>query len=179
MNEYQNVFAAVAIVLPAIVPVLGCVWAVCVGRLSKQKERDEESAAGRDEILCVKKTKDKSWLESCWEEDLEANKDNPNPYVQCVAESFRRVLRLGKLTDRAHEVFGDPKRAAEWLTSPQFALGGKTPFEYADTEPGGVQVVEDLLGQLEHAYLALDAGHWRRQVFGEGSLQRKLIWIHP
>jgi hypothetical protein len=22
-------------------------------------------------------------------------------------------------------------------------------------------------------------GHWRRQAFGEGSLQRKLIWIHP
>ena len=35
MNEYQNVFAALAIVSPAIVAVLGCVWAVCVGRLSK------------------------------------------------------------------------------------------------------------------------------------------------
>jgi hypothetical protein len=23
------------------------------------------------------------------------------------------------------------------------------------------------------------AGHWRRQTFGEGSLQRKLIWIQP
>jgi hypothetical protein len=23
------------------------------------------------------------------------------------------------------------------------------------------------------------AGHWRRQAFGEGSLQRKLIWIQP
>ena len=22
-------------------------------------------------------------------------------------------------------------------------------------------------------------GHWRRQAFGEGSLQRKLIWIQP
>jgi putative toxin-antitoxin system antitoxin component (TIGR02293 family) len=95
-------------------------------------------------------SEDKSWLESCWEEDLKANKDNPNPYVQYVANSFRRVLRLGKLTDRAHEVFGNPKRAAEWLTSPQFALGGNTPFEYADTEPGGAQVVEHLLGRLAH-----------------------------
>jgi putative toxin-antitoxin system antitoxin component (TIGR02293 family) len=36
-----------------------------------------------------------------------------------------------------------------WLKSPQKALGGKTPLEYSDTEPGAREV-EDLLGRLEH-----------------------------
>jgi hypothetical protein len=36
--------------------------------------------------------RNKSWLESQWEADLEANKDNPDPIVQHVAESFRKVL---------------------------------------------------------------------------------------
>ena len=36
MSEYQNIFAGLAIVSPAVVVVLGAVWAVCVGRLSKR-----------------------------------------------------------------------------------------------------------------------------------------------
>ena len=58
-------------------------------------------------------------------------------------------MRVAKLTERAHEVFGDLESAREWLKSPQFALGGEIPLEYADTEPGA-QVVEDVLGRLEH-----------------------------
>jgi hypothetical protein len=33
-----------------------------------------------------------SWLESCWEGWLEANKDNPDWHVQLTAESLRKVL---------------------------------------------------------------------------------------
>ncbi|MBW1797126.1 MAG: DUF2384 domain-containing protein, partial [Deltaproteobacteria bacterium] len=32
---------------------------------------------------------------------------------------------------------------------PARALGGKTPLEYADTEPGA-QEVDELLGRIEH-----------------------------
>ncbi len=39
--------------------------------------------------------------------------------------------------------------AREWLKSPLPALAGKTPLEFADTEPGA-QEVEDLLGRIEH-----------------------------
>lgn len=35
---------------------------------------------------------DKSWLESCWEQWLEDNKDNPNWHVQRTAESVRKVM---------------------------------------------------------------------------------------
>jgi hypothetical protein len=43
----------------------------------------------------------KSWLESRWEEWLEANKDNPDPIAQYVAESTRKVLRASPEERRA------------------------------------------------------------------------------
>jgi putative toxin-antitoxin system antitoxin component (TIGR02293 family) len=64
-------------------------------------------------------------------------------------DESERLLRIAKLTARAQDVFGDLEGAREWLKSPQFALGGEIPLEYADTEPGA-QVVEDVLGRLEH-----------------------------
>lgn len=63
-------------------------------------------------------------------------------------DESERLMRVVKLTERACEVFGDLESAREWLKSPQFALGGEIPLEYADTEPGA-QVVEDALGRLE------------------------------
>jgi Protein of unknown function (DUF2384) len=50
---------------------------------------------------------------------------------------------------RSGKSYEDLERAREWLKSPQFALGGEIPLEYADTEPGA-QIVEDLLGRIEH-----------------------------
>ena len=64
-------------------------------------------------------------------------------------DESERLIRVAKLTERAQEVFQDLDSAREWLKSPQFALGGEIPLEYADTEPGA-QVVEDVLGRLEH-----------------------------
>ena len=64
-------------------------------------------------------------------------------------DESERIMRVAKLTERARDVFGDLESAREWLKSPQFALGGEIPLEYADTEPGA-QVVEDVLGRLEH-----------------------------
>jgi len=64
-------------------------------------------------------------------------------------DESERLVRVVRLTERAKEVFGDFEGAREWLKSPQFSLGGEIPLEYADTEPGA-QIVEDLLGRIEH-----------------------------
>jgi len=45
------------------------------------------------------------------------------------------------------DVLEDAELARQWFKMPAKALGGKTPLQYADTEPG-VQEVEDLLGRI-------------------------------
>ena len=64
-------------------------------------------------------------------------------------DESERVLRLGILFDRAVEVLGSGEGARQWFGTPKKALGGQSPLEYSDTEPGARQV-EDLLGRLEH-----------------------------
>jgi len=64
-------------------------------------------------------------------------------------DESERLVRVARLAERAKEVFEDLDGAREWLKSPQFALGGEIPLEYADTEPGA-QIVEDLLGRIAH-----------------------------
>lgn len=68
-------------------------------------------------------------------------------------DESERVLRIGALFDRAVAVLGGENQARQWLKSPQRALGGHTPLEYADTEPGAREV-EDLLGRLEYGVFA-------------------------
>lgn len=60
-----------------------------------------------------------------------------------------RLWRVGQLLVRARDVLEDADLARRWLKTPKRALGGKTPLEYAETEPGAREV-EDLLGRLEH-----------------------------
>jgi putative toxin-antitoxin system antitoxin component (TIGR02293 family) len=64
-------------------------------------------------------------------------------------DESERVLRIASLFDRALQVLHDHNRVQLWFKSPQKGLGGKTPLEYADTEPGAREL-EDLLGRLEH-----------------------------
>jgi len=64
-------------------------------------------------------------------------------------DESERVLRITVLFERAEEVLGDIEHARQWFKSPKLALAGKSPLEYADTEPGAREV-EDLLGRLEH-----------------------------
>ena len=64
-------------------------------------------------------------------------------------DESERVLRIGALLDRATEVLEGRDAARQWLKSPKRALGGCTPLEYADTEPGAREV-EDLLTRLEY-----------------------------
>lgn len=60
-----------------------------------------------------------------------------------------RVLRFARLMGRTVEVLESEDNARQWLTSPQFGLGGAVPLEYAETEVGAREV-EDLLGRIEY-----------------------------
>jgi len=60
-----------------------------------------------------------------------------------------RVVRFARLMGKAVEVLESEENARQWLTSPQFGLGGAVPLEYAETEVGAREV-EDLLGRIEY-----------------------------
>lgn len=64
-------------------------------------------------------------------------------------DESERLYRLSALYDRSVQVLGDAETARHWFKTPKQALGGRSPLEYADTEPGAREV-EDLLGRLEH-----------------------------
>ena len=61
-----------------------------------------------------------------------------------------KVIRFSRLLRHATKVFGDVKRAREWLKHPQLGLGGAVPLDYAGTETGAREV-ENLLGRIEYS----------------------------
>lgn len=65
------------------------------------------------------------------------------------SDESERLLRLARLHIRAVEVLNGVEKARRWLFSANRALGGKTPFEFASTEPGAREA-ERLLGRIEH-----------------------------
>lgn len=80
----------------------------------------------------------------------------PRTYARRVASRSRlkvpegeRAVRLMRLYDRARQVFGTNENTRGWLSSRLRALGGRTPLEFAQTEPGAREV-ENLLGRIEH-----------------------------
>lgn len=60
-----------------------------------------------------------------------------------------RVVRFARLFAIALEVMGTEEHARAWFKSPQVALGGSKPLDYALTEIGAREV-EDLLARIEH-----------------------------
>jgi putative toxin-antitoxin system antitoxin component (TIGR02293 family) len=64
-------------------------------------------------------------------------------------DTSERILRFARLYEIAADVLGDEDEARRWLKTPNTALGGRSPLDYADTEPGAREV-EDLLGRLEY-----------------------------
>lgn len=64
-------------------------------------------------------------------------------------DESERILRVAGAFQRAIEVLGDLGKARRWFSSPARALGGRTPLEYCDTEPGAREVI-NILGRLEH-----------------------------
>ena len=68
-----------------------------------------------------------------------------------------RLYRIAHLFERAVDVFGGDALAADearlWLRSPQWALGDRTPLDYARTETGAREV-EALLSRIDFGVLA-------------------------
>lgn len=68
---------------------------------------------------------------------------------QLDAVSGDRLVRSARLYAIAADVLEDAPAAAQWLKSPQRALGGAVPLELAQTDVGA-RAVEALLGRMEH-----------------------------
>jgi putative toxin-antitoxin system antitoxin component (TIGR02293 family) len=60
-----------------------------------------------------------------------------------------RLYRLARIVALAKHYVGDDETAARWLRRPNRALGGKSPLELVDTEPGA-RSVEDVLGRIAY-----------------------------
>lgn len=64
-------------------------------------------------------------------------------------DESERILRVASCFQKALDVLGGREKARKWFSSPKRALGGKTPLEFCDTNPGA-EAVEHLLGRIEH-----------------------------
>jgi putative toxin-antitoxin system antitoxin component (TIGR02293 family) len=65
-------------------------------------------------------------------------------------EESDRLLRASRIFAKAVELFeGNRDSAADWLSSPQHALGGAIPIDFAKTDIGSREV-ENLIERLEH-----------------------------
>ena len=60
-----------------------------------------------------------------------------------------RAARLMRVYDRAKQLFVTDENTRGWFNARILALGGKTPLEYAQTEPGAREV-ENVIGRIEH-----------------------------
>lgn len=77
-------------------------------------------------------------------------------YARRVADKGRlkrqegeRAARLMRVYDRAKQLFVTDENTRGWFDAKLIVLGGKTPFEYAQTEPGAREV-ENIIGRIEH-----------------------------
>jgi putative toxin-antitoxin system antitoxin component (TIGR02293 family) len=69
-------------------------------------------------------------------------------------EESDRVLRASRLFELATDLFdGSMEEARRWLQTPNIALGGASPLEFASTDVGAREV-ENLIGRLEHGVFA-------------------------
>jgi putative toxin-antitoxin system antitoxin component (TIGR02293 family) len=79
----------------------------------------------------------------------------PRTYARRVASGARlkipegeRAARLMRLYDRAKELFGTHENTRSWLNTEIPALGGRTPLDFAQTEPGAREV-EAVIERIE------------------------------
>lgn len=80
----------------------------------------------------------------------------PRTYARRVAHKARlkategeRAVRVIRLFDLARRVFGTDEATRRWLNAPLRALGGRSPLDFAQTEPGAREV-ENVIGRLEY-----------------------------
>lgn len=60
-----------------------------------------------------------------------------------------KALRLARILGHAISIFENEEMARQWLNSPQPALGGEVPLDFAETEIGAREV-EHLLGRIDY-----------------------------
>lgn len=80
----------------------------------------------------------------------------PRTYARRVAGKSRlkvtegeRAVRVMRLFDLAREVMGTDENTRRWFNAKLVALGGRTPLEFAQTEPGAREV-ENVIGRIAH-----------------------------
>jgi putative toxin-antitoxin system antitoxin component (TIGR02293 family) len=69
-----------------------------------------------------------------------------------TAPESDRLARLARILTYASQVFGSEEKASTWLTRPHRVLEGTAPIELLDTDLG-TQVVEAMLGRIEHGVI--------------------------
>ena len=63
-----------------------------------------------------------------------------------------RLYRLARVLAHANRVFEDPGESADWIQTPNTALGKQQPLTLLDTDIG-VQQVDQVLGRIEHGII--------------------------
>jgi len=69
-----------------------------------------------------------------------------------TAQESDRLARLARILTYASNVFVTEEKASSWLTRPHRVLQGTAPIELLDTDLG-TQVVETMLGRIEHGVI--------------------------
>jgi putative toxin-antitoxin system antitoxin component (TIGR02293 family) len=59
-----------------------------------------------------------------------------------------RLVRLARIQAVAEDVFGDAAKANRWLREPLGILGGKSPLDFARSDPGA-RVIEQILARID------------------------------
>ncbi len=71
------------------------------------------------------------------------------PQGRLARSESDRIYRLARIVVLANEYLGDGQLALQWLRSPNGALGGRSPLDVVDTEPGA-RMVENVLGRIAY-----------------------------
>ncbi len=71
------------------------------------------------------------------------------PATRLSQEQSGRTWKFAEILARATEVFGDQAEAEQWLARPAMALDERRPLDLLSS-PAGVEMVEQVLGRLEH-----------------------------
>jgi putative toxin-antitoxin system antitoxin component (TIGR02293 family) len=64
-------------------------------------------------------------------------------------EESDRLYRLARVIAHANRIFEDPDESADWIQTPNAALGKQQPLTLLDTDIG-VEQVDQVLGRIEH-----------------------------
>jgi len=70
-------------------------------------------------------------------------------HSRLTAAESDRTVRLARVYATAVEMIGNTAKAAEWLRTPNRALGGQVPIDQLDTDLGAREV-ENILGRIAY-----------------------------